>query len=868
MADKIRDYATGKELNLTSEEIVRQDFEHILIDELEYPKSHIDIEFSIQRGSRRRAEKADIIVFKNDWHDQKNAYIIVETESPGNRLDNQVFSYATATTAEFVVWFDGLDRKKSQGAKYYWRDMATDPAKFVDIPAIPRYGETLEEIGQYKKSQLRPTLSLKGLFSKMHNRLYGEGPLKREDAIAQEVIKLLFCKIYDELYTPGDTCEFRATVNELRTEKCCEQVALRVKKLFKALKSHPEYADMFAGEELQYDSFWISYIVSELQGLGLLHPNTDTDAMGDAYEIFIGPQLKGESGQFFTPRAVVRLAVGMLRPSLVKHEHVIDPACGSGGFLIYTLRHVREEARQAYKNATPEHIDNLVRDYARNFMVGIDAEPLLYKVSKSYMAIVGNGRSGIFREDSLLSPDRWRAETQSRIQLDKFDVLLTNPPFGTKIKVRLLETLRQFDLGHRLKESKRTDEILASGQDPAILFLERAWQLLRVPEGDKSGGRMAIVLPRQITSGHHPEMLEIRKWILHHMRILAVVDLPRETFQPYCGTLTSLLFGERVASPVTDDYAIFMAVAEAVGHDRRGNPIYRRTPEGEIVYDDDNNPVIENDLPAISVAHDNFLKAEDFNFVKPSIFSVQLSEILKHPRQRIDAWFYDPNKNDIVKQIIDLEDTVEETIRVKTIDEVAKEVFYPGRHRRNYVEPGPDAVPFLSGTNILQIRSFDVKWQPRAYPPVPSCLVEKDWILVTRSGSTGRVLYVGDDIAGFPVDKGVAVSEHVIRIVPDPEEIDPGYLFAYLSSEKFGKILLDQGICASVVEHITPDHIKAIPIPVPHPDVQKAIGDKVREAEKRRAYANLTIKTVQDALEQGITAKNFGLNDIAIWKKR
>ena len=163
MADKIRDYATGKELNLTSEEIVRQDFEHILIDELEYPKSHIDIEFSIQRGSRRRAEKADIIVFKNDWHDQKNAYIIVETESPGNRLDNQVFSYATATTAEFVVWFDGLDRKKSQGAKYYWRDMATDPAKFVDIPAIPRYGETLEEIGQYKKSQLRPTLSLKGV---------------------------------------------------------------------------------------------------------------------------------------------------------------------------------------------------------------------------------------------------------------------------------------------------------------------------------------------------------------------------------------------------------------------------------------------------------------------------------------------------------------------------------------------------------------------------------------------------------------------------------------------------------------------------------------------------------------------------------
>lgn len=860
MPEYIRDYATSKNLVLTTEEVVRQQFEHILIDELGYPKEHIDVEFVIQRGSRRDAEEADIAIFRDSTKDQKNLYMVIEIEPPGHEFDNQIFSYVTATTAEFAVWFDGLAQKKSKGAQYRWRDLAKDPTTFIEIPAIPRYGERLDEIGKYTKAQLQPAKSLKGLFQKMHNRLYGEGPLKREDAIAQEVIKLLFCKLFDELYTPGETCEFRATVTELQSKAGRAAVGKRVRALFDGLKSDPSYSSMFEGEELQYDDHWIAYVVSELQAFGLTHEQTDTDAIGDAYEIFVGPQLKGESGQFFTPRAVVRMAVDMLKPSLVRREHVIDPACGSGGFLIYTLRAVRQEAKQHFAGRSDRWIFERVRDYTNTFIAGVDTEPLLFKVAKSYMAVVGNGKSGIFREDSLVKPAQWQPATRQRIQLGQFDVLLTNPPFGTRIKVEGADTLSQYDLARSLKDGQPSGPIVRSGQDPAILFIERAWQLLKDPSKTGNGGRMAIVLPRQILSGHDSAMLEIRNWILQHLKILAVVDLPPETFQPYTGTITSILFAEKSTTPLESDYQIFMAVAEYVGHDRRGAEMVARSAEGGFVYDSANNPVVLDNLPEISAAYDKYISGAKFTARNPSIFQVSVKEVLQQTRHRLDAWFYDPTKNDVVKAIWDLEATPQANITVKTLGELVRDpadVFYPGRHKRNYCKPGPDAVPFLSGTNILQLRPFDVKWQPRAYKPTARHLIEPGWILITRSGSTGRVVFAGEDLAGFRVRDGVAVSEHVIRVVPDPAEVDPGYLFAYLSTEKIGKVLLAQGIYASVVKHITPEHIRAIPVPLPPKSVQKAIGDKVRAAETARGRANKSVSEMQDLVERSVRSQAF-----------
>ncbi len=365
---------------------------------------------------------------------------------------------------------------------------------------------------------------------------------------------------------------------------------------------------------------------------------------------------------------------------------------------------------------------------------------------------------------------------------------------------------------------------------------------------------MAIVLPRQILSGHDPAVVEIRKWMLTRMRILAVVDLPPETFRPYTGTITSLLFAERDSSP-PDDYDIYMAAARYVGHDRRGNPLIQRREDGTPVYDSNFDPQLLDDLPSISSLYETFRRASLEQQTDPSAFQVSSRDVLRQSLRRLDASYYDPTKNDVYKAVRALDGAGGGTIAVKSIGDLVRlpgDVFYPGRHKRNYCPPGPEAVPFLSGTNILQGRGFDVKWQPRAYKPVQGHLVEEGWILVTRSGSTGRVLLVGKNLAGFEVDRGVAVSEHVIRIVVDENLVDPGYLYAYLSSESVGRVLLSQGIYASVVQHITPQHVKDIPVPLPPPAAQKRIGDRVRAAEAASMAAGTELSAIRSAIEDGL----------------
>lgn len=226
--------------------------------------------------------------------------------------------------------------------------------------------------------------------------------------------------------------------------------------------------------------------------------DSQRDAIGDAFESFIDYTTKGSQGQFFTPRNVVRLIVNIA--SLSYKDKIIDPACGTGGFLIEALKSEWQSIRmRAQSLGWPEkEIYAEEQRIAIKNIRGIDKDSFLGKVAKAYMALMDDGRGGIFCENSLIAPSQWSSKAQEDIREGSFDVVLTNPPFGKKLKIDESEILSLYDLGRKWKKDEngiyeRTN-LLMDAQPPQILFIERCLNLL------SEGGRMCFISPETILS--------------------------------------------------------------------------------------------------------------------------------------------------------------------------------------------------------------------------------------------------------------------------------------------------------------------------------------------------------------------------------
>ena len=439
------DFITGKKLKRTKEEPVRQKIEHMLVEDYGFPKEQMDIEFAIQRGSNRNNEKADIVVFNDDKkQDQAHIHLVVETEHPGVEFDNQVISYATATTAQFCIWSNG------ESTLFFYRD-PRNPIAFEQIPEIPRNGETIQDIGRHLKDQLKPTHNLKMIFENIHNQLYGSANIRRPEELGREMTKILFCKIFDEK-DPDPRCKFKATIDEIVGEIGNSAICTRMIDMFDSVKR--EYPDVFEpNEKIRLDNDSVSLVVSKLQHIAFM--KTDSDIVGESFEVFVPEELKGEKGEFFTPRPIVRMAVKMIAPSGVKKEKILDPACGSGGFLTVAMEEVRSEIDNKYRRShlSKNAIEKIKSDYVGCNINGVDVERDLVSISKAYMAIMGDGRSRIFGADSLAHPDTWDPVMRESIKFDDFDVILTNPPFGSTISTTKKDILRQYEFGKNIRIS-------------------------------------------------------------------------------------------------------------------------------------------------------------------------------------------------------------------------------------------------------------------------------------------------------------------------------------------------------------------------------------------------------------------------------
>lgn len=429
-----------------------------------------------------------------------------------------------------------------------------------------------------------------------------------------ELLKVIFCKIEDEKNIPLPL-EFYVTSSERSNPDGQLTVYRRISKIFEKVKNH--YNTIFEpNDKIKLSPRTLAYIVSELQGYSLL--NTHIDVKGKAYEEIVGANLRGDRGEFFTPRNVMRMTVGMISPKL--SEKILDPACGTGGFLVLAMNEVIEELEKEMEllfgkpKAEWNHDEyrisqEKISEIASNNFFGFDINPDLVKASKMNMVMNNDGSGNILQLNSLLPPHEWpdyvKDQLSKILNIDKssirnsksialFDIIVTNPPFGSKIPIKDSVILEQYELAHiweKVNGQWKMTERLQSSVPPEQLFIERCLQFL------KEGGRLGIVLPDAILGA--PGLEYIRFWLIKHTKIIASIDLHPDTFQPRNGTQTSVLILQKKTQQEIDleektrqmsNYDIFMAMVEKIGHDKRGNPIFKRDKYGnEILIPEENN---------------------------------------------------------------------------------------------------------------------------------------------------------------------------------------------------------------------------------------------------------------------------------------
>lgn len=607
---KIRDYIDGKFRNDTPEEYVRQNIEKRLVNEHNYPKQLIRIEQSIKVGSGRKS--VDIVVYPEDCEEleQHNAHIIVECKKenvqPNDKKEGvkQLQAYmAACANCEWGLWTNGREKE-------VFRKVKTEKGKYVfeDYIDIPSFDQDIADIDRPSRQTQKRAVedNLLFAFRRCHNIIAAYEGMQKQPAFF-ELLKIIFCKIEDEKNIIDDV-HFYVTTKEKNSADGRLTAKKRIDKIFEKVKNN--FPAIFPdNDKLNFaDTRTLANVVAEIQKYSLL--DTGVDVKGKAYEEIVGSNLRGDRGEFFTPRNVMKMAVKMINPR--PDERVLDSSCGTGGFLVNAMNHVIQQIEEKsekqfgkpksrWTDRQRETVRGKIADIASRNFYGFDINPDLVKATKMNMVMNNDGSGNILRENSLLPPHEWGKDFKEplgkalKVDPDKitnhknigfFDVIVTNPPFGTKIPITDPSILAQYQIA-KPKSIEANEANSPHDKDrgsksvpPEQLFIERCVQLL------KPGGRMAIVLPDSILGA--PGLIHIRKWLLRNTRIIASIDLHADTFQPRNGVQTSVLILQKKTRDELDEpewnYPIFMAMVEKVGHDKRGTPLFKRDAHGEILY--------------------------------------------------------------------------------------------------------------------------------------------------------------------------------------------------------------------------------------------------------------------------------------------
>ncbi|MBN1184621.1 MAG: N-6 DNA methylase [Bacteroidales bacterium] len=675
------------------EEIVRQLFLFELSEQYHYPVSRFRCEQNVSFGRNGRG-RADIVVYQGD---EETPWILVEVKAPNQKNNlQQLKSYLNNEGSPLGVGING---------KSITRLFRPYPKEFddslPDIPTEPEY--------QLVKDEEHPAASIKDIILSRKWTLieldtineYKQFNLRTIIEVLEELVlansgadsfteifKLIYAKLYDEY-----EAENRKDKSLLfRQYKSSEVTKREIGKLFDEAKR--EWHGIFsASDKIELTAEHLNVCVGELTEIKLFSSNLRI--IDEAFEYLIPDVAKSKKGQYFTPRAIIDFCVRMINPK--NKEYVIDPACGSAGFLVHTMEYVWKK-----NNLTSEKSKV---NYASKYLWGIDFDEKSAKISRAIMLIAGDGKTHIFKQNSL-EHSKWTPEitvelnkeelgTGEKNKLLKFDIVMSNPPFAGDIQEKSLINLYSDILGYRynykiditriksmvktiadefgvtfsddgindvfstIKELNKSEDIDLEQEDDQhfacqtisqkllegvldgelfepqltprmkeilifkknesnwekvdrhILFIERVIDLL------KDGGRAVIVLPQGIFNNSNEKY--VRKYVTTKARILAVIGLHGNSFKPHTGTKTSLLFLRKYReNEEVIDYPIFFATSKLPFKNNSGDYIFLKDDEGNMVLDENKNPIYQTDLSFIADAFESWarerIKLNDLSF--------------------------------------------------------------------------------------------------------------------------------------------------------------------------------------------------------------------------------------------------------------
>lgn len=831
---KVVDFLSGVLLEATPEERVRQRYMRVLHYEYRYPKEIMRREVGIQHGSGLLKDKsdnpvrADIVIYRDKSaaakNDQGRVYLLVECKAPTEKEGhNQLVSYLFNTSAEGGVWFNGSGEDDEV---IYYRRFST-PSELKEWIGIPRHQEAWDALGRRKKSDLIQPKDIKGLLRRCHNRLHGRGNDGEEEDLTMDMVRILLAKAMDEEGT-DPLPQFYCTSEEYSSPAGLTVVQSRVNALFENVKkANP---DVFSEHErITVGPRAIADVVVELQDYQLLSDTGaahDWDLMGHAYEQYTSIYLKRERGQYFTNRLIVDLLVKFVDPEYM--DIVLDPAGGSGGFLTGVMRYVRNKIVSSQGEAVAKQ-RQLERHKINLFMVEISKR--LVKVAKTAMILNGDGHSGMTAGDSLGPYSQFDKTILARASQGTPTVILANPPFAGvgDGRVSQEEVLRRFDAGHRWVEHAgkyaKTSDLPAEGVPPELLFFERCIDWLA------PGGRLGIVMPKSFldTQTYRPG----REILFRKCKLVAVINCHKNTFQPHTGVRTCLLVLQKLKTGenAPEDYPIFMAISRKIGQDSEGVPIFKRDATNGLT------DVIDEDISEIEAAFHDFkhgtLKASGY------IFSVQRNDL--DASNRINPQLFLPHLNETLEQVAGMDGIDGWAVTTMGAVDGGVRIFKGPRFKSEniIVEEEADGVEkYYTPSAILQERGDSAKLinvkqaSQKQLAVIDAIRVRRGDIVITRSGSIGRVAYITKKF------HNAIVSDDLIRVRVN----DPGlraYIYAFLQS-KYAQDQMLRNEYGAIQQHLEPEHIRDMLISIPDDGVML---NRVIEAVK----ANIELREKLDA---------------------